>query len=141
MLVSLAMISDMPIEEPRLRISVQIAVPSVRNSPGKVAKAMVFSGTNTKPRPKPCATLSIAIARAEVSGDQPTITHSEPVARTSPKKIRSARVEPAEQAADRHHREERADAARAEQEAARQHGIAHQILHDRASPAPSSRAG
>ena len=62
------MISDMPIDEPRLRISVQIAVPSVRNSPGNVANAMVFSGTNTKPRPKPCKTPSTPIAVPETVG-------------------------------------------------------------------------
>ena len=88
MLVSWAMISEMPIEEPRFRVSVQIAAPSVRKSPGRVAKATVLSGTKTKPSPTPCTTLSIAIARADVSGVQPTITQSEAVASVRPMKIR-----------------------------------------------------
>ncbi len=53
MLVSSAITTEMPTEEPMLRISVQSAAPSVRNSAGRLAKAMVFSGTNTKPSPKP----------------------------------------------------------------------------------------
>ena len=88
MLVSCAMTTEMPTDEPMLRISVHSAAPSVRNSPGRVAKAIVLSGTKTKPSPNPCAIELIAIVLAETSSVQPTISQSEAVARTRPMKMR-----------------------------------------------------
>ena len=45
------MISEMPTEEPRFRISVQSAAPSVRKSPGSVAKATVFKRHENEAQP------------------------------------------------------------------------------------------
>ena len=50
---------------------------------------MVLSGTKMKPRPNPWTTELIAIALAETSSDQPTISHSDAVASTRPMKISS----------------------------------------------------
>ena len=75
LLVRLAMTRLMPTEEPRLRISVHSAAPSVRISPGSVAKAMVLSGTNTKPEADALADrCRSSIVHAETSGVQPTIS-------------------------------------------------------------------
>jgi hypothetical protein len=69
----------------------------------------------------------MAIARAETSVFHPTITQREPVASVSPTKI----IVFAEQTADDHHREKRADAARAQEIAAGEDGIAQQVLDER----------
>ena len=72
LLVSWAITIEMPIELPMLRIRRQEAVASVRNSPGSVAKATVFSGTKTKPRPKPWTMPDTMIVLAEVFGEKPS---------------------------------------------------------------------
>ena len=119
---------EMPIELPMLRISVHSAVPFVRRSHGSVAKAIVFSGTKMKPSPKPWARDDVQIVRADVSGEISIICASDHVDRDRPMKMSSARIDPAHQAADEHHGDDRADAARAQQQAGVDHGIAHQVL-------------
>ena len=86
-LVSRAMTIEMPTAEPMLRISVHSAAPSVLSSPGRLAKAMVLSGTKMKPRPMPCAIALMAIVRADTSSDQLTIMYCDTVARTRPMKM------------------------------------------------------
>ena len=49
-----------------LRIKVSIAVPSVRSSLGRVRNETVLSGTNTSPRPKPCAMLMTTMVETPV---------------------------------------------------------------------------
>ena len=89
MLVSRAMTIEMPTDEPMLRISVHSAAPSVRSSPGRLAKAMVLSGTKMKPSPNPCAIELIAIVWAG-HVERPADHHARatPVARTRPMKMR-----------------------------------------------------
>ena len=62
------MTTETPIELPRLRISVHMAVPCVRSAAGIVASEMVLSGTNMKPSPAPCRMLTQAMVRMDVSG-------------------------------------------------------------------------
>ena len=68
LLVRLAMTMETPIELPRLRISVHMAVPCVRKATGTVESAIMFSGTNINPSPKPCSMLTHTIVRVAVSG-------------------------------------------------------------------------
>src|SRR6185312_16115101 len=107
MLVRRAMTTEMPTDEPMLRISVHSAAPSVRSAAGRVAKAIVFSGTKMKPSPNPWTIELIAMVSAETSVDQ------------------------AAEPPDQEHRHECADTARAEQIAARQHRVAEQHLDER----------
>ena len=62
------MTMDTPIELPRLRISVHMAVPCVRSAAGIDESAIVFSGTNIRPSPKPCSMLTHTMVRVAVSG-------------------------------------------------------------------------
>ena len=127
-LVRLAITRLMPTEEPRLRISVHSAAPSVRISPGRVAKAMVLSGTNTNPRPTPWPMLS-SVDRRRRDLRRPADHQVQRDGRQrQAEEHHQARVDLAGEPPDHHHREERADAARAEEIAAGQHGIAHQVL-------------
>ena len=142
MLVNWAMNIEMPTEEPMLRISVHSAAPSVRIAAGSVAKAMVLSGTKTKPRPTPCATpLMAMVARGDVGVPPDHRPKARSVASVEPEEDQDARVVLAEQAADDHHREERADAAHAQEIAAGQHGIAEQVLDERRHQRHRRQAG
>ena len=60
------MTTEMPIELATLRIRVSIEVPSVRRWLGSVRNATVLSGTNTRPKPKPCAMLTTTISGTPV---------------------------------------------------------------------------
>jgi hypothetical protein len=52
-LVSSAILIETPIDEPMLRISVQIEAASVRSVACSIAKGKVLSGTKISPRPMP----------------------------------------------------------------------------------------
>src|SRR5271168_394819 len=125
MLVSRAMTTEMPTDEPMLRMSVQSAAPSVRNSPGRLAKAIVLSGTKMKPRPNPCAIELTTIVPAETSRFQPTMSQ-----RDETDENHDPIIDPAAQSADYEHPHECADAARAEQNAAREHRVIEQVLNE-----------
>jgi len=74
---SIAITTEMPIELPTLRIRLKIAEPSVRRCTGKVAKAMVESGTKTKPRPKPCTSPVQITGPISIWSEKPVMSHRE----------------------------------------------------------------
>src|SRR5262245_65966324 len=84
LLLRLATTTETPIELPRLRISVHIAVPSVRTDAGKLASPMVLSGTNRKASPAPCRELLQRTAKTCESAENPRHQYGQPRSQASP---------------------------------------------------------
>ena len=60
----------------------------MRKWPGKVRNATVDSGTNTRPKPKPCMMLTVMISGTPVWSVQPVIWNSDNAVSDSPTTIK-----------------------------------------------------
>src|SRR5260221_170319 len=106
------MTTEMPMEEATLRIRVSIEVPSVRRWLGSVRNATVLSGTNTRPKPNPCAIETTTISGTPVGSVRAVNKDRERPVRPETAGDQRARLDIAHQASDQHHGDKSAAAAR-----------------------------
>src|SRR3978361_1551831 len=66
--VSKKPVTEIPTLDPMLRIRLKKAGPCVRERGGRVANVEVLSGTNTRPRPRPCTIPVRIMAEVGTSG-------------------------------------------------------------------------